>query len=154
MSGIQGLGSPAANYAATLLSSSAASQNDAGELPIQPGSVLSPTQLEQLKRKLQQDVEQSFQQANQGKSLSDVAQTLRQKVSDTLAKYGFSDSDRNAVLGQIDQIFAGGASRSDVRQQVQQLLQDTVSHLEDGGAAAASPASVSSNLGQSLDLTG
>ena len=155
MSGIQGLGSPAGSYAASLISQLSAPQSDGDEVQLQPGAALSPSQLDQLRRKLQQDVEQSFQQANQGKSLSDIGQTLRQKVSDTLAKYGFSESDRDSVLGQLDQLFGSNASRNQVRQQAQQLLQGVVDNLQ-GGSSAGAPASASGapTIGQSLDLTG
>lgn len=153
MAGIQGLGSPAANYGAALISAASGSQGG-GAQQVQPGEALSPSQIEQLRRKLQQAIEQAFQQANQGKSLGDVQKSLRQNVSDTLAKYGFSDSDRNSVLGQLDQIFTQGTSPTDVRQQAQQLMQDVVDNLQSGGVAPAVAASPSNVLGQSVDLLG
>lgn len=153
MSGIQGLGSPAANYAASLIASGA--QGADAALPVQPGSALSPSQIEQLQRKLQQAVQQAFQQASQGKSLDDVRQSLRQSVSDTLSKYGFSDADRNSVLGQLDQVFGQGATQTDVQQQVQQLMQNVIDNLQNGGSGgAAASASPSDTLGQGLDLMG
>ena len=51
MSGIQGLGSPAASYAASLISPLSASQSDGDEVQLQPGAALSPSQLDQLRRK-------------------------------------------------------------------------------------------------------
>ncbi len=155
MSGIQSLGGAAANYAASLISPLSGAQSDGDELQVQPGAALSPTQIDQLRRKLQQDVEQAFQQANQGKSLDDISKSLRQKVSETLTKYGFSDSDRNSVLGQLDQLFAQGAPRNEVRQQSQQLLQSVVDNLQNGVASSSAvSASPSAALGQSVDLMG
>ena len=72
MSGIQGLSSPAGSYAASLISQLSAPQSDGDEVQLQPGAALSPSQLDKLRRKMQQDVEQSFQQTNQRKSLSDI----------------------------------------------------------------------------------
>lgn len=153
MSGIQGLGSPAANYAASLIASGAQGGDTA--LPVQPGSALSSSQIEQLQRKLQQAVQQAFQQASQGKSLDDVRQSLRQSVSETLSKYGFSEAHRKSVLGQLDQVFSEGATQTDVRQQVQQLLQNVIDNLQNGDSSAASAsASGSDTLGQGLDLMG
>ncbi|HVX62317.1 MAG TPA: hypothetical protein VHC19_16995 [Pirellulales bacterium] len=153
MSGIQGLGSPAANYAASLIASGA--QGSDATLPVQPGSSLSANQIEQLQRKLQQAVQQAFQQASQGQSLDNVRQSLRQNVSDTLSKYGFSDADRDSVLGQLDQVFGQGTSQTDVQQQVQQLLQNVIDNLRSGaGNSGVVSASPSDMLGQGLDLMG
>lgn len=105
---------------------------------------LSPSQLQRI---LRQQLDQAFKQ---GSSLSDTGTTLANSVSTTLQQYGVSDDQRNAVIEQLNQIFAQSGSRSEARQNAQQLLDNFVQSLNGPADEQASTASLDS--GQNLDV--
>lgn len=103
--------------------------------------------LSQLQRILRQQLDQAFKQ---GSSLSDTGTTLANSVSTTLQQYGVSDDQRNAVIDQLNQVFAQSGSRSEARQNAQQLLDNFVQSLNGPADEQASTASLDS--GQNLDV--
>ncbi|HUY93391.1 MAG TPA: hypothetical protein VMV10_31990 [Pirellulales bacterium] len=147
MSAINGVGAALASYSTSLTSpfSSTSAASDASQ--VQPGSPLSPDQIAQLRLKLQQAVDQAFAQ---GKSPVEINKLLQKKVSDALAKFGVSESDRSSTMSQLSQLFNVQASDDQLRQQAQDLLQGLVDNL-----AGASPGpSPSGDVGQNVDLFG
>lgn len=104
--------------------------------------------LSQLQRILRQQLDQAFQH---GSSLADTGTTLADKVSATLKQYGVSDEERNAVVSRLNSIFAQAGSRSEARQNAQQLLDNFVQGLD--GATAGSSTAGSPDAGQSIDFT-
>lgn len=150
MAGIGGVGSALANYTSSLVSpfSTAPAGGDAPQ--VQPGSPLSADQIAQLRRKLQQAIDQAF---SQGKTPEEINKLLQKKVSDTLSQFGISDSDRSSTLGQLSQLFNAEAPADQLKSQAQDLLQGVVDNLQ-GVAAAASPAGQNSSVGQNVDLLG
>jgi hypothetical protein len=150
MAGIGGVGAALANYTSPLASpfSSAPAGGDSSQ--VQPGSPLSADQITQLRRKLQQALEQAF---SQGKTPEEINKLLQKKVSDTLSQFGVSDSDRSSTLSQLSQLFNAEAPADQLKSQAQDLLQGVVDNLQ-GVAAAASPASQNGSVGQNVDLLG
>ena len=106
--------------------------------------------ISQLQRTLYQQLDQAFKQ---GSSLTDISSSLLQQVSSTLQQYGVSDDQRQAVLGNLQQVFAQAQTRSDARQNARQVLDQFVQSLQPaGGTDQVAPAS-DSPTGQSLDFT-
>jgi pyruvate-formate lyase len=104
--------------------------------------------MSQLQRALRQQVDQAF---SQNSSLPDTSAALADKVSETLQQYGISDDDRNAVLQQLQQVFAQAGSPAQARQNAQQVLDNFVQSLNaaPGGQMSASLP----DAGQNLDFT-
>jgi hypothetical protein len=150
MAGIGGVGAALANYTSSLASpfSSAPAGGDSSQ--VQPGSPLSADQIAQLRRKLQQALEQAF---SQGKTPEEINKLLQKKVSDTLSQFGVGDSDRSSTLSQLSQLFNADAPADQLKSQAQDLLQGVVDNLQ-GVAAVASPASQNGSVGQNVDLLG
>jgi hypothetical protein len=148
---MSGIGASTANYSALLPSPFSPTSADGEGTQVQPGSALSPDQIAQLRRKLQQEVDQAFKQ---GGSPDEIGKLLQKKVSDTLAKFGVSETDRNSVADQLSQIFSSEAPSDQLRTQAQQLLQSTVDNLQGGTGAAAVSASPGGAVGQNVDLLG
>lgn len=150
MAGIGGVGAALANYTSSLASpfSSAPAGGDSSQ--VQPGSPLSSDQIAQLRRKLQQAIDQAF---SQGKTPEEINKLLQKKVSDTLSQFGLSDSDRSSTLSQLSQLFNAEAPADQLKSQAQDLLQGVVDNLQ-GVAAVASPANQNSSVGQNVDLLG
>jgi len=149
--GISGVGASAAGFSASLTSPFSPASADGDDTQLQPGTALSPDQIAQLRRKLQQEVDQAFKQ---GGSPDEIGKLLQKKVSDTLAKFGISETDRNAVAGQISQLFGSDAPDDQLRTQAQQLLQSAVDNLQGGSGAAALSAAPGGTVGQNVDLLG
>lgn len=150
MAGIGAVGAAVANYTSSLTSPFSVSPTDGDGSQVQSGSPLSSDQITQLRRKLQQALEQAF---SQGKTPEEINKLLQKKVSDTLAKFGVSDSDRNSTLSQISQLFNAEAPTDQLKSQAQELLQGVVDNLQ-GTAAAVSPAGQNGTTGQNVDLLG
>ncbi|HET6882724.1 MAG TPA: hypothetical protein VFI31_21330 [Pirellulales bacterium] len=106
-----------------------------------------PSSLTQLQRVLRQQLDQAFKQ---GTSLQETGQTLADQVSATLQQYGVSDDQRNTVLDQLNQVFVQAGSRSEARQNAQQLLDSFVQSL--GGPTSGQAATPSPDAGQNLDV--
>ena len=149
MSAINGVGAALANYS-TSLTSPFSQTSAGGGAQIQSGSPLTPDQIVQLRQKLQQAVDQAF---SQGKTPAEINRLLQQKVSDTLAKFGVSESDRSSTMSQLSQLFNVQAPNDQVRQQAQDLLQGLVDNLA-GGLPGASPVGLAGGIGQNVDLVG
>lgn len=106
--------------------------------------------ISQLQRTLYQQLDQAFKQ---GSSLTDIGSSLLQQVSSTLQQYGLSDDQRQAVLGNLQQVFAQAQTRSDARQNARQVLDQFVQSLQpSAGDEQVVPAS-DSPTGQGLDFT-
>lgn len=150
MSAINGVGAALANYSTSLTSPFSQTSAGGGVAQIQPGSPLTPDQIVQLRQKLQQAVDQAF---SQGKTPDEINRLLQQKVSDTLAKFGVSESDRSSTMSQLSQLFNVQAPNDQVRQQAQDLLQGLVDNLA-GGLPGASPGGLAGGIGQNVDLVG
>ena len=103
--------------------------------------------LSQLQRMLRQQLEQAFKK---GSSLSDTGTALANSVSTTLDQYGVSEDQRNAVIDQLNQIFTRAGSRSEARQDAQQLLDNFVQSLK--GPADEQSSASSPDAGQNLDV--
>lgn len=111
----------------------------------------STTQSGDLLGSLQRDVDYAFKN---GKSLDEIGRWLNQRISATLRSHGVSDAQRKSVLDQLQQVFAQGGSKADVRQAVDQLLTGAANEFEaagpNSGPADDSPAA---SLGQNIDFT-
>lgn len=150
MAGIGGVGAALTNFSASLTSPFSSPPADADASQVQPGSAMSGDQIAQLRRKLQQAVEQAFAQ---GGSPEAINKLLQKKVSDTLAKFGVSESDRASTLSQLSQLFNAEAPADQLRQQAQDLLAGVVDNLQ--GAPIAPPApNAGGSVGQNVDLLG
>lgn len=150
MAGIGGVGAALANYTSSLASPFSAAPAEGDGSQVQPGSPLSADQIDQLRRKLQQAIEQAF---TQGKTPDEINRLLQKKVSDALTKFGVSDSDRTSTLSQLSRLFNAEAPADQLKSQTQELLQGVVDNLQ--GAAGVSPAaSANGSVGQNVDLLG
>lgn len=150
MAGVSGVGGALANYTASLTNPFSAAPAGGDGSQVQPGSPLSADQIAQLRRKLQQAIDQAFAQA---KTPDEISKLLQKKVSDTLSQFGVSESDRSSTLSQLSQLFNAEAPAGQLKSQAQDLLQGVVDNLQ-GVAPPASPASQSASVGQNVDLLG
>lgn len=151
MSAIHGVGAALANYSTSLASPFSQASAGSGVAPIQPGSPLTLDQIAQLRQKLQQAVDQAF---SQGKTPAEINKLLQQKVSDTLAKFGVSESDRSSTMSQLSQLFNMQAPNDQVRQQAQDFLQGLVDNLAGGLPAGGPGGGLAVGIGQNVDLVG
>jgi len=104
--------------------------------------------LSQLQRVLRQQLDQAFKQ---GSSLSDTGASLADKVSTTLQQYGVSDDQSSALLSRLNDVFAQAGTRSEARQNAQQLLDNFVQGL--GASAPGASTAGSPDAGQNIDFT-
>lgn len=123
----------------------------AGAGGLAPSGDSATTSPEGLLGSLQRDVDYAFKN---GKSLDEIGRWLNQRISATLRSHGASDAQRQSILDQLQQVFAQGGSKADVRQAVDQLLTGAANDLETAGSNIGlvddSPAA---SLGQNVDFT-
>lgn len=116
-----------------------------------PAGAAGATQPDELLSALQRDVDYAFKN---GKSLDEIGKWLNQRISATLRNHGVSESQRQSVLDQLQQVFAQGGSKADVRQSVEELVQTAVANLDPAGASSGSAdGSMTAEIGQNLDFT-
>lgn len=104
----------------------------------------------QLQRTLYQQLDQAFKQ---GSSLADIGSSLLPQISTTLQQFGVSDDERQAVLGNLQQVFAQAQTRADARQNARQVLDNFLQSMPSAGGSNQAVAAIDSPSGQSLDFT-
>lgn len=148
-------------------SSNPFSSSDAQSLP-----QLSGDQLQQLRQALQQDVQQAFagqapgatangsnsSGSNSSCSTSSLQSQLDQSISNTLAQFGFTDSQTQTILDKLNQAFSGSSGASGhahrghghghARHQVQQTLNSLLQTLQ---SISSGSSSSTNNSGNSTD---
>jgi hypothetical protein len=107
-----------------------------------------PLSVAQLQRALRQQLDQAFKK---GSSLADTGDSLADKVSTTLQQYGVSDDQTGAVVNRLKDIFAKAGSRSEARQNAQELLDTFVQGLN--GSSDGQSTAGSADSGQNIDFT-
>lgn len=149
MSSIGSIGQSASALSALLSPLAGSGLTGAGGLA--PSSDTASTGQDDLVGSLQRDVDYAFKN---GKSLDEIGRWLNQRISATLRNHGVSDAQRQSILDQLQQVFAQGGSKADVRQAVDQLLTGAANEFEtagpNGGSVDDSPAA---SLGQNVDFT-
>lgn len=149
MSTIGSIGQSASALSALLSPPAGLGLTGAGGLTPSSDSATPPP--DDLLGSLQRDVDYAFKN---GKSLDEIGRWLNQRISATLRSHGVSDAQRQSILDQLQQVFAQGGSKADVRQAVDQLLTGAVNEFETAGPNSGSlDDSPAASLGQNIDFT-
>lgn len=149
MSSIGSVGQSSSAISALLSPPAGLGMTGAGGLTSSSDSATTPP--DDLLGSLQRDVDYAFKN---GKSLDEIGRWLNQRISATLRSHGVSDTQRQSILDQLQQVFAQGGSKADVRQAVDQLLTGAANEFETAGPNSGSvDDSPAAGLGQNVDFT-